>query len=82
VDPLHAIADILHRRTRLDTRRFGSAENKPDAMVSSTSGLIRVASTNQTIMSSQKLSILCFERGLLADVGSLKGKEITVLRST
>jgi hypothetical protein len=48
-------------RTRLHTRRFGSAENKPDAMVSSTSGLIRVVSTNQTIMSSQKLSILCFD---------------------
>src|SRR6266496_4628273 len=48
-------------RTRLDTRRFGSAENKPDAMVSSTSGLIHVASTNRTIMSSQKLSTLCFD---------------------
>ena len=48
-------------RTRLDTRRFGSAENKPDVMACTTSGLIRVASTNPTTMSSQKLSTLCFD---------------------
>jgi hypothetical protein len=48
-------------RTKLDTRRFGSAENKPDAIVYSTSGLIRVVSTNRIIMSLQKLSTLCFD---------------------
>jgi len=48
-------------RTRLDIRSFGSAKNKPDIITCNTSGLIRVVSTNQTTLSSQKLSTLCFD---------------------
>jgi len=42
-------------------KRFGFAENKLDAIVFTTSRLIHVASTNQTIISSQKLLILYFD---------------------
>jgi hypothetical protein len=52
-------------RTRLDTRRFGSAENKPDVIACTTSRLIRIISTDLIIISSQKLSTLCFDSTII-----------------
>jgi hypothetical protein len=47
-------------RTRLDIRRFCSAENEPDTMACNASGLIRTVSINRITMSSQRPSTLCF----------------------
>ena len=48
-------------RTRWDTRRSGSAENRPDAMACNTSGLIRAVLTNLMLLSSQNLLTQCFD---------------------
>src|SRR6266536_6272296 len=47
-------------KTRLDTRRFGSAENKLDVMAYATSGWTLAVLTNRAIGSFRKLLTRCF----------------------
>jgi hypothetical protein len=48
-------------RIGIGTRRSGSVENRLDVIACNTSGLIRVVSINQIVMSLQKLLTLCFD---------------------
>jgi hypothetical protein len=48
-------------RTRLDTRRFGSTENRLDAMAYSISGLTHTISTNPIASSFKEVSTRCFD---------------------
>jgi hypothetical protein len=47
-------------RIRFDTRRFGSAENKPDVMACTTSGWTLAVSKNRATGSFLKLLTQCF----------------------
>jgi len=48
-------------RTRLDIRRFGSAENRLDVMACSISGLTHAVSTNPIVSSFKEVLTRCFD---------------------